>query len=315
MNWIKSNKFLFGFLVVMVIGVGALGYLAWSAKAQHDEALETYQTRVNELTGLQKRPVFPGQKNLDKLVEQKKQVTEKVGELAKALAAQQIPVEEITPSGFQDKLKAAVNGLKEKAAKAPRPVKLGGDQGQDRFFLGFEMYETAPPDAGAAGALGRQLKVIEWVVGELIDSGVTEISAIHRPELPEEKGKGRAEERAGAKPEKHSKVAVRKDPFEVAFLAEQGGFKQALNGIVEYKGQFLIPRLVIVKNTKDKVPRENLPGFGAPPPPPDPNAPPAAPGAPVPPPPTKYIVGEEKVEIRLLLEAVEFAVPAPTAAK
>ena len=37
MNWIKQNKFLSGFIAVMVIGVGALGYLLFTAKSRYDE--------------------------------------------------------------------------------------------------------------------------------------------------------------------------------------------------------------------------------------------------------------------------------------
>lgn len=310
MNWIKENKFLFGFLLAMLVGVGALGFLLLGAKGKYDNSRTAYESKINELNGLQKRAVFPSQKNLEKLNEQKKQVTEKVSELAKALAAQQAPAEQISPTGFQDKLKAAVNALKTKATQGREPVMLGDSP--ERFFLGFERYETAPPDAGAAVALGRQLKVIEWVVGNLIDSGVAKINSISRPELPEEKGKQKEEEKGG-KPAKH---ALRKNPFEISFLGDQRSFKKALNGIVEYQGQFMIPRAVVVKNTQEKVVR-TAPGAFVPPPPPNPDGTPGAPvaSAPVAAPSSTYIVGEEKIEVRLFLETVDFAEPAPPAAK
>ncbi len=307
MTWIKENKFLFGFLLVLLVGVGALGNLLRGAKAKYDESSAAYESKVSELTNLTTKGVYPSQENLGKVLAQKKEATEQVAKLATALAEQQIPEEEITPAGFQDQLKAAVNDLKAKAAKAPKPVALGDTP--DSFFLGFDRYETAPPDANAAVALGRQLKVIEWVVGKMIDSGVTTIHAINRPELPEEKEKERDKGKSDEKGGKSAQTALRKNPFEVTFLAEQRSFKRTLNGIIESKEQFLIPRVVIVKNTQEKVPRA-LPGAFAAPFNPD-GTPAAAPATPA----ATYIVGEEKVEVQLYLEAVDFEAPAATAAK
>lgn len=315
MNWIKENKFLAGFLAVMLVGVGALGFLFLSAKGKYDEALTAYQEKAGELSNLVKRPVFPSQKNVDKLVEQKKQVVDKAAELAKALAAQQVPTEAMTPAQFQDKLKAAVSALKTKA----RPGQLA----DDKFFLGFDKYETAPPDAEAAVALGRQLKVLDWVVGKLIEIGAAQIK-VTRPELAEEVGKAKVDDKRGGpgKADKSSKVAVRKDPFEIEFVAEQAHLRQALDAIVEYKGQFLIPRVLTVKNTAEKAPARVVAGIdpaiaaaAALPPATNPDGTPAA-AAPAPAAPaagapavaasSTYIVGEEKLAVRLVLEAVDF---------
>jgi hypothetical protein len=322
MNWLQENKFLSGFLAVMLVGVGALGFLFLSAKGQYEEAYADYEEKARELEGLVKRPIFPSQKNVDKLVQQKKQVTDKAADLAKTLAAQQIPVEEMTPAQFQDKLKAAVTALREKEKKTGKAGVFG--DAPEKFFMGFEKYETAPPDAEAAVALGRQLKVIDWVVGKLIESGLTGIKVI-RPELPEEHGKKKADDKkaAGGKSDKAAKVAVHKNPFEVEFVGEQASFKQALNAIIEYKGQFLIPRVVIVKNDAEKAPARVVagaigidPAAAAAAAPPAPAAtspvgtPAAAPTAPTAPvataPAANYIVGEEKVQVRLILEAVDF---------
>jgi hypothetical protein len=319
MNWFKENKFLSGFLIVMVVGVGLLGFLFLSAKGKYDEAYTAYEEKARELEGLVARPIFPSQKNVEKLGEQKKEVMDKVAELAKSLATQQIPAEEMTPAQFQDKLKATVTALRTKAQQTGKAGVLG--EAPDKFFLDFDKYETAPPDADAAVPLGRQLKVIDWVVGKLIDSGLTGIK-VHRHELPEEQGKKKVEDKksAGGKGDKVQKVAVQKHPFEVEFIGEQAGFKQALNAIIEYKGQFLTPRVVIVKNSAEKAPaRAGTGGIGGDPiagvPPPanpdgTPAVVPAVPAATAKAP-SAYIVGEEKVIVRLMLESVDFAEVAP----
>lgn len=315
MNWVKENKFLFAFLMFMLVGIGALGFLLMSARSQYEEALTGYQETASELSRIQKSPIFPNQKNLDKLVAQKKQATAEATKLAQALASQQIPAEEMSPAAFQDKLKAAVSALKAKAAQASPPVKLP----TEGFFLGFNKYETAPPDAEAAVQLGRQLKVLDWVLGKLIESRVAEIKSLERPELPEEKGKAKVEEKKGAPSKSEKKVAVRKNPFEVVFVADQANFKQVLNALVDYRGQFIIPRAIVVKNEKDKGPARVAAGIagldpaGAAAPPAATNPDGTAAAAPAPAAGTApvaasatYIVGEEKIEVRLFLEAVDF---------
>src|SRR5258708_4633903 len=141
MNWIKENKFLFGFLVVMIIGVGVGGWFLFGAMGRNDEAMENYQRRVGELNRLQRLPIFPNKKNLDKIVGQQTEVNTEVSALASSLAAQQIPVEDITPEQFQDKLKAAVTAVKNKADQSSPAVGYP----KPKFFLGFDPYETAPP--------------------------------------------------------------------------------------------------------------------------------------------------------------------------
>ncbi|MEA3209973.1 MAG: hypothetical protein QOE70_3030 [Chthoniobacter sp.] len=324
MNWIKENKFLFGFLIMVGIGAGVLGFLVFSAMGRYDGERSTYEEKVAELNRYQRLPVFPNQKNLDKLLDQKKQVNEEVAKLASSLAGQQIPIEDMTPERFQDKLRASVTAVKTKAGQNRPPTRLT----QAGFFLGFEKYETAPPDKQAATALGRELKVIEWLTTTLIEKNVIEIKALVREELPEEKGRVKVEEAKpgaakGGKSDKDKavRVAVQKHPIELTFICDQGSFREILNAIVQYKGQFIIPRLVTVKNEKEKGP----PRIAAAAPAPagaDPLAPApadaaaaavvaAAAAAASVPVGSAYIVGEERIEVTLALEMVEFSeVPA-----
>jgi hypothetical protein len=315
MNWIKENKFLFGFLVVMLVGVGVGAYFLLGAKSRYDEAYEDYQKRVGELNRLQRLPTYPNKENLEKLAGQKKQVDDEVSALAASLAAQQLPTEDLSPEQFQDRLKAAATAIKAKAQGSPA-VKLPGD----KFFLGFERYETAPPAKEAAAALGRELKAIEWLCNQLIEVKVAEIKSLSRDELPEEKGRVKADEKkksgapasakaAPGKPDKSDKGAVKheveKHRIELAFISDQARFRKLLNTIVEYKGQFFIPRLVNVKNEKVTAPARAVAAAEA-----VPSADGAAanPGTPAPvAAPSTYIVGEEKIEVILVLEMVDFS--------
>ena len=53
MNWIKANKFLTGFLAVMLVGIGALGYLLLTASGAYDSATENYNSKATEFNRLE----------------------------------------------------------------------------------------------------------------------------------------------------------------------------------------------------------------------------------------------------------------------
>ena len=320
MNWIKGNKFLFGFIVVIAIGVGVGGWFLLGVKGRYDDAVNDYQRRAGELNRLQRLPIFPNQKNLEKIVAQQTDVNTEVSALAASLMAQQLQVEDVTPEQFQDRLKAAVTAVKSKATQSSPAVKVP----EPKFFLGFDPYETAPPAKEAAGVLTRELKAIEWLTNQLIDNRVAEIRSLNREPLPEEKGRARAQDKKPATPapagkqppgkpgEKGgAKYDVEKHHIDFVFVADQSRFRKFLNAVVDYKGQFFIPRLVSVKNEKPVGPPRVVaaPDAGVPAPAPAGGVAPA-PAAPAaaaaPAAPATYIVGEEKIEVTLILELVDF---------
>lgn len=309
MNWIKENKFLTGFFVVTAVGAGTLGYLLFSAMGAADEAANLYATQAAELERLQNLPLSPNQKNLDALVAQKKDAVDAIEAFQATLAAKTFPVEQMTPEGFQDKLKATKNAVVEKAQ--------GGTQLPEKFFLGFDPYETRPPDGKeVATLLGRQLKAIEWMFGQLIDSRVTEVKAIKREPLPEESGKTRG----GEKGDKKGKAPLlTTNSIELTIQCRQNALATFLNSLVSAKApQFYTIRAIRIKNENEKGPQRvdpnailadpgaiALPPPGAAVPPPGAPVAPAAPVQAV----TKYIVGEEQLEVTLQIEIVDFAPP------
>ena len=181
----------------------------------------------------------------------------------------------------------------------------------EKFYLGFDRYQTEPPEEAAAVPLGHQLKAIEWVIMQLIEKRAFELRSLTREELPTERGaKGAKQETADAsKPGKGSKPLVLKNAFEVVVLIEQNAFANLLNTIVSPQApQFYVPRLVTVKNEKEKGPPKVAGGSPSAPPAINPDGTPvataAAPAAATPV--SSYIVGEEKIEVTLRLEIVDF---------
>ncbi len=294
MSWIKQNKFLSGFLAFMVIGVGALGYLLMQAQSHYSEVRTDYETKAQELNRLETLKPYPEAENLKLIEAQKAQQFAVIEALHKNLAAAQLPTEQISREQFQDKLREAVTRVTTKA-------KEGGIALPAMFYLGMDKYQSEPPLPEAAPALGRQLNAVEFILTKLLDAGVVAITKFDRDALPEEEGKGKkdpAKQGGGAgKAEKSAKNLVSYHGMQIEFTSDQGRFRNILNEIVTEKGQFYVPRLVVVKNEKEDAPARFQPGVaGAEPPKPG-----AASGT------KKLVFGSEKVNVSLVLDVVDFA--------
>ncbi len=301
MNWIKQNKFLSGFIAFMVIGIGALGYLLFSAKSRSDEVQADYDTKVHELNRLEHLKPYPEDANLKQFDEQKKAHAAVIEELRKSLAALQYPVPTLTPEGFQDELRKTVTRVV--AAAAEKGVMLPGGKEAGKFFMDFDTYTAQPPRPEAAPVLGRQLRAAETLLMDLINVGVTSIEKFDRDKLPEEEGRGKKDGDAagkGGKGEKSAKELVTAHKFFIEFITEQARFNKALTDVIKSKEQFFIPRLVTVHNQADSAPPRviavaNQPGVN---PGEDKRG--------------QFIFGAEKLSVTLLVELIDFA---ETAAK
>ena len=314
MNWIKANKFLSGFLAVMLIGVGVLTFLLLSAKGRYDETAAQYETQAAELNRLQTLVPFPDAKNLEAMAAQKGEHQEAIVTLQKNLTANEFPIEPLAPEQFQDRLRETVSRVTAKANEA----RVGWPE--KGSFLGFERYQTEPPRPEAAPILGRDLKAIELVVNQLIESRVAAVTRVERTPIAEEGGGDKparnqqnSRPAAGGREDRTSAAPlIKKHTFEVGVQSTQGSLVNGLNQIVRSKTQFFIPRIVTVANTQQVGP-PRVADAGDSPPLVDPATPatPGAPGAPVAASTTvrKYIVGEELIDVGLRIEIVDFVEP------
>ncbi len=301
----------------MLLGFLVLGYLLWSAKSRYEDVSGQYQEQADLYGRLNSSPIYPSQKNLQLIEAQRKEHQEAVATIQKNLSTNEIPVEPITELQFQDRLRESVNRLT--AAMTAKEMKF-----DEKFYMGFAQYQSQPPRPEAAPALGRQLKAIEQVMNFLVTNNARVLTKLERTPLPEESDDYKAPESG----DKRSKELIARHPFEIGFTADHASFHSVLNAIVSSKTQFYIPRLIDVKNEKDKGPVRGetaLTPDVAPPPPPSgtgsppptapappgagarlPGAPPVAPGA-APLPQISFIVGDEKVDVGMRIEIVDFA--------
>src|SRR5207249_731807 len=89
-----------------------------------------------------------------------------------------------TPEQSQDKLRAAVSKVSEKATAA-------GVHLPANFYLGFDIptnYQTTLPKPDAAAPLGKQLDAIQFLVERAIEAKVDTLTGLSRSPLPEEGG-------------------------------------------------------------------------------------------------------------------------------
>ncbi|HSI10842.1 MAG TPA: Amuc_1100 family pilus-like protein [Chthoniobacter sp.] len=305
MNWVQENKFLTGFIAVMVVGVGALGFEVYSASSRYDEALENYTKASGEYNRLRHLVPYPSRANLDQLDQQKQEAGKVVTDFEEQLSQKEFPLAALTPTGFQDQLKNAVNAVRKASQE-------GGVQLPEKFYLSFEKYETVPPTPEAATPLGRELKAVEWVVNQILlqpPTRIEKITGIARAELPEEHGKGGKNALpqggpgggpGGQKPPGGGGGGGRRDlvkyhSFAVNIQCKQEGLLAILKALAAPSTpQFFVVRKVAVRNEKPKGPLKV-----------DPNAPAADPKDTGP----KIIVGEEKIEAIISIDMVDFTAP------
>jgi len=320
MNWFKENKFLGVFAIVMVIGVAVLAFLLFSATGKYAEVSDTYNTQASQLQSLQALIPSRNQENLNRAKQQKEEYLKKITALQDKVASMQFSAEPLSPSSFQGSLKEAVNDVINKAAST-------GTTLPDRFYGGFQDYESAPPRNEASISLGQELKAIKFVVMSLLDAKVSAITAISRDPLAQ-KTKAPAADNAGpvapkprgpkAAKDESDNLMVRQS-FQIAFTTDLSRLRKALNTISTSDEQFLVVRNIRVHNEQMKGPSRVQAGApGAPATTADTNAGQPATG-------TgedhtndwlRPIVGQEKVNVTLTVDIIDFAKPAAkTAAK
>ncbi len=304
MSWLSKNKFLAGFGAAMLLGVGGLGYLTYSAMDRSSSAESDFEGALAKLKGLQDGHPYPEKGNREKLVAQKDALNEKIASFQKQLADSVLPVEPLTPTDFQDKLKETV---------ARVTAKAGGDAHlklPDKFYMGFPEYSSKPPEKAAAALLGRELVAFESIINLMLAAKDVELKEFSREELKEEKDNEKPKPGAKKSAQTERKL-VQHSGFTVKFESSDAAFRTILNGIVGNKEQFYIVRRIKVNSTMTQAPQKaNSPAPNTP----STNPSTPAPGPAVPPPQApsqrlEYIFGTERVDVALEIEMVDFAKP------
>ncbi len=313
-----QDKFLAGLGGVTLVGCAVLGYFIWKANTTFTESAEAFNAQANSYNALRSQPLALTEENLVKLQGQTQLVTDTAAALQKRLAGLTFPKEEITPEQFQDRLQATV-------AKVVQKARTTNTKLPENFYLGFDQYAARPPASAIAPLLLRQLKAVDLAVNVLLDNRIVEIRSIARAPLP---GEAAAAPAAGGKaavaPVANTSPLVVRYPFEIELYSNQVEIRRSLNDLVKNTQQYFVVRPLSIRNDgKESVKRE-VAGAATP-------APAGAvTGTPTPAPAAaqaanaaatpqgeggarqlSYIVGTEKLDVRLRLEMIVFDTPFP----
>ena len=292
MSWITQNKFLAGFGIVMLAGVVAFGYLTYSAMDRYNTADTEYQDALKELQRLHEGHPYPEIANREKIVAQKAAYQEKIAAFQKHLADTVLPVETLSPTEFQDKLKETVARVTAKAA-GDAHVNLTPEKSAEKFYMGFPEYSQKPPEKTLVPQLSRELAAFESIINLMLAAKNVSILELKRDETKE----GAA---AAATP-RTEKKSIRRSGFTLKFGSSDAAFRSILNGIVGNKEHFFIVRQIAVHNSTQQAPEKK---FDAP-------RPGEAKGSGS----FEYIFGTETVVATLDIELLDFAKPEAAPAK
>ena len=319
MNWARNNRFLAGFLAVVVIVGGGLTYLLISSFSHYSDVSTQYDSQVAELKRLQGLSLTPTDANVKRYEEVQKDYQEKVLDLQTQMAAlEPAPANPpLTPLQFQDRLRKVVEETVQHAQAAGVILPEG-------FYLGFEQYRGAPPDTAATTLLNTHLTEVQNLVDLLISQHIEKIGAMKRGLLPQETGSASPLPAAGNKPAVAAPAPlVAKYPLDISFTSLPSSFRESINRITSDK-TFYIVRALQIRNQMDKGPSRVVDaGVGGPAAGPGAvNATaPAAPagvdanGVPVPPlpdkgpPPLRYVVGQERLDVTLRVDLASVRPP------
>ena len=147
MNWFKENKFLATWLIITIVGTGALAFLLLSAQSTYAEVQQRYDEQSSELNRLQTAAPFPNAENLKKMEALRATIPPR-SVRCKKISPRGIPLEPITPEQFQDLLDKTVKRVTTKAMEMQVQI-------PEKFYMGFDKYERDIPRAEAAPKLGR----------------------------------------------------------------------------------------------------------------------------------------------------------------
>jgi hypothetical protein len=281
MNWFKENPILSSILLVCFGITSAIAYFASEASTTYSAALDSLTSQVNSFSSLQKKSPYPTDENLKIISEGKKKYAEALADLKERIFKMAPPLEPITPQEFQDKLREGVNDLRKTAQS--NNIKL-----PEKFFFGFDEYQSQLPSPEAAPALNRDFKVVQKLLIGLLALPVEAINNLEREAPPVTTPTPAPKKSVETTPP--PKTQILKTTFKLSFTASQDKTRAAIN-IIPKSDAFLIIRSLTMENTKPAAPSKKDP---------------AIPSKDKNPTSLQVLLGNESVKTDLSLEIIDF---------
>jgi hypothetical protein len=302
MNWMRENRFLGTFLIVLGVCTVCAVWFLFGAKSDRDDVAIRFHETAVELSRLEGLAPYPSGENLRKMKAHADDYATALARLKDELKTRVLPAVPTAPNEFQSHLRLAMTAVASKARA--NKVKL-----PDKFYLGFDEFASALPNEAAAPQLGQELAQIEWLLDNLFAARVDALTSFRRTPLPNENASAPAS--ASTPNRKPAPMAlagprpIERNVVEATFVSTPAAARKVINQIAGTNEQFFIVRLLHVRNEKDKgPPREPAADAAGVVPSP---SPPSAPEAKPPPAAAlNFIVGNERLETSARIEIVRF---------
>ena len=283
MNWFKENTILSSILLVCLLIMVAIAYFASEAYTTYSAALESLTSENTNFSSLQKKSPYPTDDNLKIISEGKKKYIDALAALQERILKMETPLEPITPQVFQDKLREGVNSLRATAQK--NNIKL-----PEKFFFGFDEYQSQLPAPEAASALNRDFNVLQKLLISLLSLPVEAINSLEREAPPVATPTPTPAPKKSVETTPPLKTQILKTTFKLSFTASQDKTRAAIN-MIPKSDAFLIIRSLTMENTKPTAPAKKDP---------------AIPSKDKNPTSLQVLLGNESVKTDLSLEIIDF---------
>jgi hypothetical protein len=288
MNWYRENRWLGNFVIAFAVSLLLAFWFLFHAKGQFAEASAQFNQVATERARLEHLNPFPNEDNFRKTRAALTNYGATLNKTKEELKTQTVPLKPFAPNEFQSRLRQAIVNVTERART--NRVKL-----PENFSLGFEEFTGALPEAAASPLLGQQLNQAELLVNILIDNRVDAITIVTRPTAPAEPAA--AASPAARKASTESPKVVEWAVVDLEFTASPSALRKVLNEIASSDRQFFIVRTLHVRNEQQKgPPREQRAASNA-----------TVAAAETPHGATKFIVGNEHLDVATAVELVRFA--------
>ena len=248
MSWFKENPVLSVALLACLLIAGAIAYYASEAAATYQAAHDSLTSQINAFSSLQKKSPYPTEENLKIITASRDKYAEALAGLKETIFKMEAPLEPVTPQEFQDKLREGVNDLiktaKEKNIKLP-----------EKFFFGFDEYQSQLPSPEAAPALNRDFKILQKLLQNLVSLPVESINILEREAVTEAAPTPTPQPTAKktATAPTPSAPPILSTRFKLSFTAPQEKTRAAIN-LIPKSEAFLIIRSLSMENTKPAAP-------------------------------------------------------------
>lgn len=231
-TWIKDNKSIaavIGIGSIAFIGLTALGIMQWMEKNDTLDQFTRARRAIEQASSLPQTPTKEGVEVRKKDTQEYKDLLADVEKGYEGFRPSAEEVSNVSPEEFRSLMVKTIEDYKKKATE--RNIKFKTD-----LRLGFDTYTSGPALQSATGLLKYQLAATNWLMEQVLDSDVVEITRVSRERFPQEteapeEPKAGKNTRAASKPASTKMEDYKELPLSLTLRGKKGSIVSLINKI------------------------------------------------------------------------------------